>query len=289
MPEVERVPGDLETWKVGDTEFAKHFGQGSRSDRFLIAKTQSIIDLYAELCPRFREGRIFELGISAGGSTALISLLASPVKLVACDISPTPVPALTEFIDKKGLGASVRPYYGVDQGDRGRLAQILEDEFGDSPLDLVVDDASHTWVRTVASFEILFPRLRPGGVFVIEDWPSQYLMAETIASVQRDPSSSRYATFRARYEQLLRNGSQPHPPLAQLGVELMLAAVTSPDTIAEVSVNRHWLEVTRGPAQLDVEAFRIADLYSDHFGWLEQSSGEWWLRRVWDRFERSTS
>jgi predicted methyltransferase len=38
----------------------------------------------------------------------------------------------------------------------------------DQLLDLVVDDTSHLG-PTRASFNTLFPRLRPGGVYVIED------------------------------------------------------------------------------------------------------------------------
>ena len=49
------------------------------------------------------------------------------------------------------------------------LRQIILRELADE-LDLVVDDASHTYEETKASFEFLFPLLRPGGIYVIEDW-----------------------------------------------------------------------------------------------------------------------
>ena len=54
-----------------------------------------------------------------------------------------------------------------------RLAEIVDEAFGDEPLDLVVDDCSHRYKPSRASFNELFPRLRPGGVYVIEDWPSR--------------------------------------------------------------------------------------------------------------------
>jgi SAM-dependent methyltransferase len=38
------------------------------------------------------------------------------------------------------------------------------------PLDLVFDDASHFYRFSKVSFETLFPLLRPGGLYVIEDW-----------------------------------------------------------------------------------------------------------------------
>jgi hypothetical protein len=37
-------------------------------------------------------------------------------------------------------------------------------------MNLVVDDASHTYEDTKASFETLFPLLQPGGIYAIEDW-----------------------------------------------------------------------------------------------------------------------
>jgi hypothetical protein len=39
-----------------------------------------------------------------------------------------------------------------------------------APLDLVIDDASHIYGPTKASFQALFPLLRPGGLYLIEDW-----------------------------------------------------------------------------------------------------------------------
>ena len=58
----------------------------------------------------------------------------------------------------------------VDQSDRGHLAKIADEAFGDAPLDLVVDDCSHQYEATRASFNELFPRLRAGGLYTIEDW-----------------------------------------------------------------------------------------------------------------------
>lgn len=37
------------------------------------------------------------------------------------------------------------------------------------PFDVVIDDASHVFAHTVRSFEILFPLLRDGGVYIVED------------------------------------------------------------------------------------------------------------------------
>ncbi|HEY2766460.1 MAG TPA: hypothetical protein VGJ13_20985 [Pseudonocardiaceae bacterium] len=45
------------------------------------------------------------------------------------------------------------------------------------PLDIVIDDGSHISKHVIGSFDALFPHVRPGGLYVIEDlqmsyWPS---------------------------------------------------------------------------------------------------------------------
>lgn len=48
-----------------------------------------------------------------------------------------------------------------------------------SPFDVIIDDASHLSSKTIASFQLLYPYLAPGGLYVIEDlhasyWPAIY-------------------------------------------------------------------------------------------------------------------
>ena len=142
----------------------------SRPDRFILAKPRWLVQEYVDLAPQFTGGRIVELGIAQGGSAAFFAHLLSPCSLLVVDIAEEPVAALAEFIATRGYSDTVHAEYGVDQSDRGKLATLLARDLGTGPLDLVVDDASHLLGPTVASFAALFPRLRPGGVFVLEDW-----------------------------------------------------------------------------------------------------------------------
>ena len=107
--ELTRLP-DGEGWRLGDTTFVFDYGRGSAADRFLIRKPPDLVDLYAELGTRFRHANILELGIAAGGSTALLALLTQPSNLIACELDPEPVAALAEFIDARGLASVVRPF-----------------------------------------------------------------------------------------------------------------------------------------------------------------------------------
>src|SRR5262245_38370726 len=163
-------------FRVGEVDFRCGFGD-SRGRLFSIQKDPSHIDAHLEIVERFRGENVVELGIAFGGSCALTALVTPPRKLVAVDLKSDRVEALDQLIAERGLGDRVRLHYGVDQADRGRLAAVLDDELGDEPLGLVIDDASHRLDETRASFETLFPRLRPGGLFVIEDWNHQHRLS----------------------------------------------------------------------------------------------------------------
>ena len=59
-------------------------------------------------------------------------------------------------------------YYGRYQNKEGTLMAARANF--PKGIDLVVDDASHLYEQTKATFAMLFPLVRPGGNYVIEDW-----------------------------------------------------------------------------------------------------------------------
>ena len=171
--------------------------------------------------------------------------VARPEKLVAIELEPPRSPALQEFIDKNGFAETVRPYYGVDQTDRAGITEILDREVGTAPLDLVIDDASHQLDLTRKSFDLLFPRVRPGGLYVIEDWGYTHVFEEFGWALEAD-------------------AGQPHDetPLTALVFELTMAAASRRGLITDITVNRDWAMVRRGPAELD-DTFAISAWYGD--------------------------
>jgi hypothetical protein len=223
-----------------------------------------MIEEYLGIVERFRGENLVELGIASGGSVALTALIAPPRKLVAFDLKPDRVQALDELIADRGLGERIRPHYGVDQADRTRLADIVEDEFGDEPLGLVVDDASHLLRETRASFETLFPRLRPGGLFVIEDWNHQYAANRNLVNALAEANPE----FEAHYARSLAEAPPPDPPFARLLVELIVLQGESDEFVREVKIGPRWACVYRGSGELDPSAFRLADFISNDFGLL---------------------
>ena len=61
-----------------------------------------------------------------------------------------------------------------DQRDSAWLAALAARE-APAGLDIVIDDASHRGAWSFASYCALFPRLNPGGLYIIEDWGTGYV------------------------------------------------------------------------------------------------------------------
>ena len=157
---------------------------------FGIEKSKTLLQSYFDLWEELHPHRVVELGVRRGGSAVLFHELGGLARLVSIELSTDRVAELDRFIAERSLEAVLRPRYGIDQADRGALRDIVTEEFGASELDLVVDDASHLYGPSRASFEVLFPRLRPGGVYLLEDWSWQHVFAPTNLESRPDKSPS---------------------------------------------------------------------------------------------------
>jgi predicted O-methyltransferase YrrM len=237
--------------------------------RLPVEKPRELVENYIELTAALRPRRIVELGVYKGGSTVLLSELSNPDKLVSFELSAQPVPVLADYIRDAGRSATVRPYFGVNQADKPRIAEIVAEEFGGQPLDLVIDDASHLYDESVASFEALFPLVRPGGLYLIEDWRWQHQVAEgaaVVAATQSDdlPVHVREAIVKRMYEVAEGNVARVIP-LSRLVLELVLARAGSGGVVADVAIGPFWAAVRRGSDSLDARSFRVTDTFTDRF------------------------
>jgi SAM-dependent methyltransferase len=206
----------------------------STPGRFCLCKAPWAIDELERLLAELRPRRVIEVGIKQGGSTALISGLCELDKLVGIELSAERVAALDELARSRGIEQKLAIHYGVDQADAPALKRIAAEEFAGAPVDLVIDDASHMLAESRITFDALFPLLRPGGEYLLEDWSWAHMSLPVWP--KRDP-------------------------LTSLVFELIVACGHSPQAIAEVRVNRGWAVVRRGEAELDPETFRLVDLY----------------------------
>jgi len=229
---------------VGDTTFNVADLFPARNDqRMVVRKPPDMIEVVAAVINEVKPRNIIELGIAQGGSTALLAQLAQPAKLVAIEKELAAVAALESYISSHDLESVVKPYYGVDQADTVALDRIVASEFGDEPLDLVIDDASHLLNETRISFNRLFPHVREGGVYMIEDWAWGHYSADTIPPELVDNWSASWPTG---------------APLTVLAFELLMTCAAPDRIIQELKVDREFVQIRRGPATLDRSTFDIS-------------------------------
>jgi predicted O-methyltransferase YrrM len=240
----------------------------STADRMCICKPPHLVPAYTRLLERTRPATIVELGVARGGSTALLAVLGKPERLLAFELGAEPA-GLAEFVEQRALGDRVKAFYGIDQASP-QVAEIVVDELAGRPLDLVIDDASHLYRESRASFEMLFPMLRPGGLYVVEDWAAHHIYAKAVATIaaqdqaRETPPSHPWLVNLGR--KLLIDEPGREVPLSRLLFQLVLARSTSGEAVTEVVVDGDWFTVERGPAELTPGSFRLDDLFIDPFG-----------------------
>ena len=147
----------------------------SSENKIVIRKPPKMLELYLSLTKEREIHNVLEIGTLEGGSAIALYKLLKPKKIVSVDIAHRPY--LNELLRKLGLQDSIKFYFGISQDDKTKLRNIVEEEFGGT-VDLVIDDASHSYELTKKTFEILFPFLKPNGFYVIEDWGWAHNMAE---------------------------------------------------------------------------------------------------------------
>ncbi len=202
----------------------------STKNAFVLEKASSMISNLISMTSKMEVNHIFDLRIFKGGSIALYAKLFNPNKIIAVDYVAEPVHALDEFVTESGLADHVRLYYGVDQSDQVAMADILSKEFPNRDIDLVVDDASHFYHETKTSFNLIFPYLRPGGLYIIEDWA--------------------WAHWSGDFWQEHGGVWPDKPALTNLVVEILMLSASRPDLIDDVLINHNTVFVRRGYAEL---------------------------------------
>jgi SAM-dependent methyltransferase len=142
-------------------------------DGFMLLKPPRLLEQYKAIW-RHRSAtpiaNILELGIYDGGSIAFWFELLKPDKYVALDLVDWgDSEYFNKYVSSRKLEDHIKTFWKSDQSDVEALRRIVSTEFN-GPLDLIIDDCSHLYSATRASFETLLPLLKPGGLFIIEDW-----------------------------------------------------------------------------------------------------------------------
>ncbi len=200
----------------------------STRNKFLLGKHRTMVDDMVATRDGESIQRIVDIGIFKGGSMALYALLFAPTKLVGIEYTAAREEQLDSFIKQRGLQDNVRSYYGTSQDDTARVKEIINTEFGNELLDLVVDDASHQYKETRSSFEVLFPILKPGGLYIIEDWGWAHWQGSLWQKSQIFPNHV--------------------PSLTNLLIEICILCASRPDLVENIQIGPSVIKVRRGSA-----------------------------------------
>lgn len=121
---------------------------------------------YEEKFERWREDsfELLEIGILEGASLRMWRRYFPRASIRAVDISSSRVLEVNEA----GLGMEAAE---ADQGDPQSILRV----FPDLQPRIIVDDGSHLWAHQMGTLEALWPKIRPGGVFVMEDLHTSFL------------------------------------------------------------------------------------------------------------------
>lgn len=230
--QVEDLRFDLVTW--GSPK------RRSTADRFVLVKDAPFAQSMRAILDGIEVQRVLEFGLYQGGSLVLLDALYGLELAVGVD-ARSEMSAFDSYVRARGAEHRLFPYLEVDQADRAKVRSVLVRHFLDAPADLIIDDASHLYAKSLATFELAFPFLRPGGVYIIEDW-----------------GWAHWPRAFTEHEWFVGE------PLSKLVLEVLLIQCRHPSLIERVHIDAHHVAIYKGPAALGGAAgapFRVRDLY----------------------------
>ena len=129
-----------------------------------IHKWLHYFDIYERHLERFRNKSpvMVEIGVKGGGSLAMWKAFFGPgCKIIGVDIDPECSAHEDEDIEVF-IGSQDDP-------------AVIDSIFSKYPtIDIVLDDGSHRMNHMIASFELMYHRLQPDGLYIVEDTHTCY-------------------------------------------------------------------------------------------------------------------
>ena len=241
----DEIWSDEDTFVINGMKFClirQNFNDArTTKDSVALIKNRGMIDRYKSLIRENAVTNILEFGIFEGGSALLLAAIEERIKFVGIDIRP-PSPAVLGLIRDHGLKDRIKLYYNTSQGDAARVQTIIQTEFPGQRLDMIIDDASHQYELSRASFEASFHYLKSGGLYLIEDWAWAHW---------EEPYQTQQWT--------------DMPALTNLVFELVMLCGSRPDIISEMSVQKAIAIFRKG--KQEVGNFRLSKLYRHRNRW----------------------
>lgn len=141
------------------------------------SKIHNYTDVYEQYFGNIRNSNLkfLEIGIAGSNSVKMWDKYFQNAEstLYFIDIDQTAVNNCQKLIDLGILTRRVIPYQ-ADQANKSHLKNFIDSAGGE--FDVIIDDGGHTMIQQIESFCFLFPYLKKGGVYIVEDlhtsfWP----------------------------------------------------------------------------------------------------------------------
>lgn len=109
-----------------------------------------------------RRFKMLEIGVLAGASARMWEEFFPLAEIRGIDIDPA---CSAHAAGRVSIDI-------VDQGNRADMQAYADREGG---FELVIDDGGHRMHQQILGFEVLFPALLPGGMYIVEDTHTSYV------------------------------------------------------------------------------------------------------------------
>jgi lipopolysaccharide biosynthesis glycosyltransferase len=119
---------------------------------------------YDKILSPYRESflSVLEIGVAQGQSIRMWTDYFTKATIHGADISK-----LSEICESYSNRIK---FHLIDQRNDAQLKSL--EQF--SPFDLIIDDGNHFWMEQILTFKTLFPYIRKGGMYIVEDTTTSY-------------------------------------------------------------------------------------------------------------------
>lgn len=121
------------------------------------------LDVYEEYFSHYigKKPTLLEIGVQNGGSLQIYAKYLKNAQIYGIDINPN--------VCNMELGKNITTFC-FDINLRDKFLSTLKD----IKFDIIIDDGSHMQNDVINTFEFLFDKLKPGGVYIVEDMHTSY-------------------------------------------------------------------------------------------------------------------
>jgi hypothetical protein len=149
-------PGNLHSWPTLDAI-------GSKYGTDKAAFHHGYLDFYERFLRDLRDDAVclLEIGVAQGNSVRTWREYFPSGRIIGVDINKEAVQYAGDRIT-------------IEIADQSNVADLVRLGVQYGPFDIAIDDGSHLWNHQITTLQYIYPFVRPGGFFILEDIDTSY-------------------------------------------------------------------------------------------------------------------